>query len=203
MKKLSVFSYVVLFAIFTSCSALLSKKYGIEYLDSFDEKKYKEVVESIDFKNIPYYSTYQDSTAYEKIRNLSLSQIQKKDMSQPVQIYYFEDDSLVSFQANCYAKGKGGNLEWNTSNRFNTFPPVSAIDLDSFPIEKKSLLQSVKRVDTQNKSKYTVFIYWTRMFGKISESAVRTVIDNIETHSQQEQTIIYLINNDDYFAKSY
>ncbi len=122
MKKLY---FILLIISLSSCSNFLSKKYGIENIESFDESKYKQIVENIDFKNIVHYSTHQDSTAYECMRNeVATNPLQVKDMSQPIQLYYFNRDSLISFQANCYARGGMSNLNWNTLGRFEVFPPT-------------------------------------------------------------------------------
>jgi len=199
MKKLF---FILLFISLSSCSNFLSKKYGIENIESFDESKYQQIIKGIDFKNIVYYSTHQDSAAYECMRNkVATNQLQVKDMSQPIQLYYFNRDSLTSFQANCYVRGGVSNLNWNTLGRFNVSPPTSAVDLDEFSVSKEQLRDCIQSLDNIDTSTNVIFIYWTTMFNKISQDAIKVVIDNVVTHNQQNNTIIYLINNDPYFSK--
>ncbi len=170
-------------------------------LKKFDKEKYKQFVFGINHNDIKLQSFYADTASYNKIRNLSKDKELIKTLSQPIQILYFnEKDTLVSVQANCYAKGGLGNLNWNTDNRFDQFIPKTAMNVNSARLTLSDFSTYYPN-DISSDKKYTVIIYWTLMLEKISKSAMETVINNIHRFHKENEVMIYLINNDKSFIQ--
>lgn len=199
MKKILYVTIVI--GCLTGCSAILSKMYGISTLKKFDKEKCEQFVSTIDKKNIKFFSYYADTNSYNCVRKIPISNGVKKDFSQPIQIIYFNNDSLVSFHANCYAKGSASNLNWNIDNRFNQFIPKTAIDIDSAKFSIKDFSKCYPNQLIVKEKKVTVIIYWTLMLEKISKTAIETVINNIQNNKVENDVVVYLINNDQSFIE--
>lgn len=197
MRK--VWLFILIAISFSNCSRILSKLYGVNDLKKFDKEKCEKFISSIDKKGIKTYSFYADTNSYQCIRRIPLSKKIRKDFSQPVQIIYFNEDSLVSFHANCYAQGKVSNIDWNVNGRFDRFIPLSAIPLDSARFSLNDFAKCYSGEKPVKEKKYTVIIYWSRMLEKISGTAITTVINNIIRFNKKEEVVIYLINNDQSF----
>ena len=150
-------------------------------------------------KAIKYISIYEDDISLNCRQNIFEKNKRKQDMSQPIQMLYFQGDSLVSFQANCYVSGGVSNLNWNTDNRFDTFPPKSAINLDSLSLNFKSLNNCNSNFVVDNGRKYTVIIMWTRVLEKVSKTAIEQVISNISSFNKEREVEIVFSNTDKWF----
>ena len=190
---------LILTLIFSSCSVILSKMYGIKMIKQFNEQNYlsfiSKIREEIDFSDI-----VSDSIQYTNVMNIVKNVKYKQYFGQPVQILFFEKNKIKSFHVNCSAKGKLTNLNWNTEDRFLTFPPKSAINIDSLYIELEDYNKIYKGINLNSNKNYTVIIFWTFLLEKISYSAIQTVIENINNFDKLYDTNIYLINTDKYFA---
>lgn len=183
----------------------MSKLYGFETIKDFDEQKYLSFISDIK-KQIDFTSIVSDSSQYV---NFFLNEIKtndylvRKHFFQPVQILYFENKKLKSFHINCFAKGKLTNINWNTDNRFSTFIPKSAIDIDTLGVTLENYNNIYKEINLNSDKKYTIIIFWTSVIKKISKSAIQTVIDNLNAFNKVSDTKIYLINTDKFFAGKY
>jgi hypothetical protein len=200
--KTRLFLVTTLPLLLFGCSAILSKLYGIKTIQAFDQNKCEQFIKAINFKNIPYYNYYIDSTAFNSYYESSVKKKHKKDLSQPIQILYFENDSLISFHANCYASGSLTNLNWNVNERFNYFIPKSAIKTDSIGINLTKVKNCFNINNTTSENSISICIIWTRMFEKISKSAIETVIKNLTDNNSESKVVIYLINNDKSFIEN-
>lgn len=191
---------IFLSLILYGCSFVLSKLYGVKNLKSFDKDKCEKFINSIDFKNIPHYTHYIDSISFRCY--YSINKKYSKDLYQPIQILYFRNDSLVSFHANCYAKGSFTHLNWNYDNKFKYFIPKSAVNTDSIGIQLSKVNSCFNLTIKDTSNKIYIYILWTRVLEKVSYSAIQVVINNIiETHSE-DKAVIYLINNDQFFVNN-
>lgn len=200
--KTRIILIITLPLVLFGCSAILSKLYGIKTIHTFDQNKCEKFINTINFKNIAYYNYYIDSTAFKFYCESSINKKHKKDLSQPIQIIYFENDNVTSFHANCYARGSLTNLNWNVNDRFNYFIPQSAIKTDSLGINftKVKHCFNINNITTGNS--IAICIIWTRMFEKISKSAMETVIKNLTDNNAESKVVIYLINNDKSFIEN-
>lgn len=184
------------------CSAILSKLYGIKTIRSFEQEKCEQFINTINFGNIRHYNYYIDSTAFKCYYESAINKKHNKDLSQPIQILYFENDSLTSFHANCYASGSLTKLNWNVNERFNYFIPHSAIRTDSVRISLNKAKNCFNINNTLKEDSITICIIWTRMFEKISKSAIETVVKNLRDNNSESKAVIYLINNDKSFIEN-
>jgi len=184
--------------LFSSCSLLLKNVYGYKEIKEFDQKEYDKFIAEIKQS----YPVNDKVSTYNEFYNyiaLGKDSIQRKDLSQPIQILYFDRDSLVSFHANCYAKGQLSGLDWNYENRFSIFPPHSAKNPEDFNSIRFKKINEIFQFNDKLK-KYTIIIFWTRMFEKISKDAIYLVINNLKTNKVKDAQII-LINTDHFFFK--
>ena len=83
---------------------------------------------------------------------------------------------LRSYHINCTAKGGLSNLNWNTDQRFETFPPVSAVPITP-QMQNLSKIRDIYGINDD--SEYLIVVFWTNMLPKISKSAIETVKTNL------------------------
>ncbi|HWV73008.1 MAG TPA: hypothetical protein VN040_14905 [Pseudosphingobacterium sp.] len=119
-----------------------------------------------------------------------------KNLSQPMQAMYFEDNRLVSYHINCNAGGFP-NLKWNRDNNFGVFIPKTQTDCDS-RVELPLIRQQMTAFHTDEKShkRYTVVIFWNYKFYKQSLGLIRTVEQNIRQYGKEKDVQVYYVNND-------
>lgn len=198
--KLIIISFLFLIG-FSGCSLILSKMYGVNYIDDFNRENYEKFLSSIEIKK--YESIVCDSIDFTKIISLGNTKKQKNDLGQPVQILYFEGNLLKSYHANCYAKGSMTNLNWNTEHRFDFFPPISALDKDSISLTLNDFEKKLQIEMVSEKNDYTIIIFWTLMLEKVSKSAINIVNENLTKYNgnNNSNVKIYLVNTDKYFSK--
>ena len=198
MKKNTLL--IIFILLLTSCSTILKDIYGVKELKEFNNQEYEKTLSRIKTYNVEYYSFISDSANFRSLINLGDSILTEKDLYQPIQILYFENNRIISFHANCYAKGTLRKLNWNYDNRFSIFPPKSAIPLKN---ENKITFETLKKIFPQLKNieekRYSVVIYWTTMLENISKDAIETVFKNIVKFDEVNKTNVYLINTDKFF----
>lgn len=173
--------------------------YGINYIDDFNRGNYENFLSSIEIKK--YESIICDSIDFTRVINLGDTKKRKNDLGQPVQILYFEGNLLKSYHANCYAKGGLANINWNTESRFDSFPPISALDKDSINLYLNDFEEILRIGVVPDKKEYTIIVFWTLMLEKVSKSAINIVNENLKRHNENSNVIIYLVNSDKYFSK--
>lgn len=183
----------------TGCSILMSKLYGIKEIKQFNEKEYLSFISEIK-KQIDFATLVSDSNQYNRVFNIVKDAEMKKHFAQPVQILYFDKSNLVSFHINCLAKGSFTNLNWNTDNRFSTFIPKSAINVDSLAITLNEYSNIYNEINTNSDKQYTILIFWTLALKKVSNTAIETVIENLNKFGKAAETDLYLINTDKWFV---
>ena len=171
--------------------------YGYKPIKQFDQKDYDQMITSVmdqDFKINPIVSDYEQFDAYRTCIQDSLWQHQTA--VQPVQILYFKKDSLLSYHINCTAKGGFSNLNWNTDQRFETFPPVSAVPITP-QMQNLSKIRDIYGI--HDDSEYLIVVFWTNMLPKISKSAIETVKTNLRENGAIKKAAIVLINTDKFY----
>lgn len=173
--------------------------YGVQQLKDFNEKEYKDFISSLKEKN-NFFSIISDTNQYKNIIKLGRNPKEKNDFGQPVQILYFENNTIKSYHANCYVQGSLTNLNWNTDERFSAFIPKSAVPIDSLKINLNDYIKIYPNITSQKGEKYTVLIFWTLMLEKISNSAIETVFFNLKQFNKKSETSVILINSDKYFS---
>lgn len=193
MKKIALFLIVTL-TIF-SCNKMLSDLYGVREINVFDESEVEAFHQKIEH---PTINLILDSIDFYELSKIETNELRTNDLTQPIQILYFEENKLSSFHANCYAKAKlNGFLDWNTNNRFDTFIPQSAINPANFEIEWNHYSKKIPKLNSDKK--YKVLILWTLMLEKQSNEAINTVTQNLNKFNKQDSINLYLINIDKAF----
>ncbi len=138
---------------------MLSNLYGVREINVFDESEVEKFYQKIEHSTT---NLIIDSKDFNELSKIETNELRTNNLSQPIQILYFEDNQLSSFHANCYAKGKlNGSLDWNTNNRFETFIPQSAINPANFDIEWRHYTEKTPKLNSDKK--YKVLILWTLM----------------------------------------
>ncbi len=199
MKYCKLIALISFSIIFISCSSLLSKMYGIKQLDGFNKERYNDFISKLKATD-KFYSLVSDTNQYNRVINLGRTAKAKNDLGQPIQILYFENNEVKSFHANCYVTGGLTNLNWNTEDRFSSFLPKSAVNLDSLTITLDDYIKIYPNILNHKNKKYTVLVFWTLMLEKISNSAIETVFANTKKFGKENETSIILINSDEYFS---
>lgn len=178
----------------TGCGLL----YGYKPLKQFDQKDYDLMITSVldqDYKISHIVSDYEQFDAYRTCIQDSLWQHQTA--VQPVQILYFKKDLLRSYHINCTAKGGLSNLNWNTDQRFETFPPATAVLITS-QMQNLSKIRDIYGIDDD--SEYLIVVFWTNMLPKISKSAIETVKTNLRENGAVNKAGIVLVNTDKFYV---
>ena len=172
--------------------------YGYKPLKQFDQKDYDLMITSVldqDYKISHIVSDYEQFDAYRTCIQDSLWQHQTA--VQPIQILYFKKDSLLSYHINCTAKGRLSNLNWNTDQRFETFPPATAV-LITPQMQNLSKIRDIYGINDD--SEYLVVVFWTNMLPKISKSAIETVKTNVRENGALNKAGIVLVNTDKFYV---
>ncbi|MBR2772198.1 MAG: hypothetical protein IKD78_09370 [Bacteroidales bacterium] len=190
------------FATLFLSTVILLAGYGVLYdfkpIKQFDQKEYDKIITSVidrDFKIKPIVSDYEQFDAYRTCIQDSLWQHQTA--VQPIQILYFKKDSLLSYHINCTAKGGFSNLNWNTDQRFETFPPATAV-LITPQMRNLSKIRDIYGIDDD--SEYLIVVFWTNMLPKISKAAIETVKTNLRENGAVNKAGIVLVNTDKFYV---
>jgi hypothetical protein len=185
--------------IFIGCSLLLKNNYGYNDPVKFTENEYEIFLNSIDTSQIIHMRS--DVSQFKEVINLCKDSVRRKDLNQPIQLLYFEDTILVSYHANCYAKGSLSGIDWNYNNRFNKFPPESAIECSLFDLKISNFRDIYSEIYTEKK--YTVIIFWSWMLEGVSRDAIVTVQKNIRENEIENDTSIFLVNIDEFWRYTF
>ncbi len=174
------------------------KIYGVKTPKSFRKMECTELYNQSPTTDISISCVSIDSSTFSKF----MSYDDKGDsicnaMGQPLQIHYFRTDSLISFHANCYAKGGIGKLDWNVYNRFETFPP-NTVPFSELK-QDKSFPEFLK---TTTRKEYQIVLFWTQLLEKQAANLVQLVVDHIKSNNAQAKVELILVNTDDYFKKT-
>lgn len=200
MKRFFPFAAMFFLVSMTSCQTLFKKMYGFNELQSFDTTMYVDFIKSFpsDFYFTPIVGTGEQSRQVSQFD--TVNSWYRQQMMQPCQIIYFKGDSLVSFHANCLAPAKGFNLNWKYDHRFETFPPKSALAIDSMYVSLSDY-RSVYPEISENDD-YTILIYWTNVLQKVSRSAIMTAFENCKQFKQMQKCRFYFINSDKFLIEA-
>jgi len=201
MFKLSVCIFTLM--CLTSCSSVINRLYGIKEIKSFDVNNYNDNVNKL-------AKIYHRDTLYTVISSVKqfadyqkrYAVLGKNNLSQPIQILYFQDNTLESYHLNCYAKGSiSGNLDWNYAGQFTCFIPKS-----TYPIPADAHLKLSSIVDDYKLSipeaEIAIVIFWTNMLPKHSYKSFEQVVTNLNAYALPTQKVnIVLINTDKFYIE--
>ncbi len=196
--------FVVAF-IFTGCSAVFTKMYGLKNLKPVDEQTVLNYAKKY---SIPSENVFELDTAYFSfLSSLDDSRYseQRQNHYQPLQaLYYNGMGELTSFQINCYSGGFP-NLKWNRGGAFEVFPPLQQAPVDSIlPLSlHTTFFRPVAATKQYIPEQYDFFVvvYWSRAMGRQSKRLIRIVNKNLKLAEGLKVHAIY-VNTDDFFNKT-
>ena len=180
------------YTIITFILLLCSCFYGLKTPKKLDNLAMQKLAKQL---KIDSFLCFNDTLYYNFWANVPDSQAYKNHY-QPLQIFYYENDNLISYHINCFAGGFP-NLNWNKYNNLATFPPKNQAPIDTFLSLSTHL--SFANINHQYKPKYTVFIYWNYFMGRQTKVFLKKFRKNLSLNKQQIQ--VYFINNDNWFVE--
>lgn len=128
---------------------------------------------------------------------LDLDSTMMQHRGQPVQILYFDGDSLLFYHINCYTQSGLFQFNWNNYHSFDHFPPSPTVVV---PHNKESMtLSNYTRILPSLKPfrRYTVLILWSNVARKVSAKAVDAVATNIQGRNDCS---LWLVNTDQWWV---
>lgn len=191
---------IVLAATLASCDTIARKFYGIKDIEGFDSTEYNAFIDKIP-DNIAYTSIVGKIFQFNELVSAVDDTIMLKHLHQPVQMLYFQNDSLVSYHINCTAPAKWRGIDWNYEGRFDTFPPLSAISCHNSRLSFSEFERAYGLSGDKNKT--ILVVLWTTAFEKISLDAITTAFNNIAEYDRPNETDVFLINNDEVVASGF
>ena len=199
MKKMAFFGcFFLLVILVSSCKSLGYKMMGVKKLEGFDKQTYESFMRRL--PEVDYVDIVGEAEQFWSVMSLTSDSTILHRIYQPIQILYFDKDSLVSFHVNCTAPSKGFNLDWNYQGRFESFPPHSPLEFEVCPLslgDYRSIYTEIEESEG-----YSVIVFWTNMLYKFSRSAILSVVDNLKIYGQNLNIKLYLINNDKFFSQA-
>lgn len=161
------------------CSLIVKTTFGIdeikEYRDTEVQSFLVESQRKVSCRQIVASIGQQDS-----LIRLDLDSTMMQHRGQPVQILYFDGDSLLFYHINCYTQSGLFQFNWNNYHSFDHFPPSPTVVV---PHNKESMtLSNYTRILPSLKPfrRYTVLILWSNVTRKVSAKAVDAVATNIQ-----------------------
>ena len=178
------------------CSLIVKTAFGIdeikEYRDTDVQSFLVESQRKVSCRQIVASIGQQDS-----LIRLDLDSTMMQHRGQPVQILYFDGDSLLFYHINCYTQSGLFQLNWNNYHSFDHFPPSPTVVV---PHNKESMtLSNYTRILPSLKPfrRYTVLILWSNVTRKVSAKAVDAVATNIQGRNDCS---LWLVNTDQWWA---
>lgn len=178
------------------CSLIVKTAFGIneikEYRDTEVQSFLVERQRKVSCRQIVASIGQQDS-----LIRLDLDSTMMQHRGQPVQILYFDGDSLLFYHINCYTQSGLFQLNWNNYHSFDLFPPSPTVVV---PHNKESMtLSNYTRILPSLKPfrRYTVLILWSNVTRKVSAKAVDAVATNIQGRNDCS---LWLVNTDQWWA---
>lgn len=181
----------------TCCDTIVRNFYGIKEINGFNKAEYDSFISRLP-NDVEYTSLIGKSSQFNNMVSLVGDTITLQHLHQPIQLLYFQNDTLVSHHVNCTAPAKWRGLDWNYENRFGTFPPESPIPRGDCPLPFDVVEKAYGLADS--KSDFVLVIFWTTAFERISHDAISTAFKNLVQFNKQGETTVYLINNDEIMA---
>ena len=178
------------------CSLIVKTAFGIneikEYRDTDVQSFLVESQRKVSCRQIVASIGQQDS-----LIRLDLDSTMMQHRGQPVQILYFDGDSLLFYHINCYTHSGLFQFNWNNYHSFDHFPPSPTVVV---PHNKESMtLSNYTRILPSLKPfrRYTVLILWSNVTRKVSAKAVDAVATNIQGRNDCS---LWLVNTDQWWA---
>lgn len=198
MKRRTYPLLITLVLCICSCTPIMYSIYGIKRIDDYSAENNKKFLESIENKEVDFQTIVSDTSQFMRLMRNEKDSMRMKNMGQPIKILYFKGNDLISVHINCTAPGFA-NINWNYENRFETFPPKSAIPVSEFNIKLSDVNNSYQQV-THTENELTIIIFYTLMLERNSLGAINTAFNNLTDNNIKDDTNVFLINCDKIFS---
>ena len=175
----------------SGCSSVAKAVFGIEEIKEFSAERVDSFFEySHSLLSCSQWVATKEQQ--DSLLRLDLDSTMMQHRGQPVQILYFDGDSLIFYHISCYTQKGLFRADWNTYGSFDHFPPQPTVVPD--PHAAMSLSSYARHLPGLGRnSRYTVVIIWSNILRRMSEKAVRAVADNIRNH---DEVSVCLVNTD-------
>ena len=177
------------------CSVIAKVAFGIDEIKEYREDKVQSFLAECQ-RRVPCNQIVATTEQQDSLIRLDCDTSMMQHRAQPVQVLYFDGDSLVFYHINCYTQSGLLSYDWNNKGSFGQFPPSPTVVPDwhgSMTLTEYSrCLPGLK-----TSSHYTVLILWSNMLRKVSAKAVETVAANIDGHND---CTVWLVNTDHWFV---
>jgi len=119
---------------------------------------------------------------------------------QPVQILFFDGDSLIFYHISCYAQSGAFTVDWNHYHSFDRFPPSPNVVPDTAGIMTLGRYSELYPA-LAPQTRYTVVIFYSNVLRKVSMKAVRAVSGCLKGHEADCRVV--LVNTDQFFTAAF
>ncbi len=177
------------------CSVIAKVAFGIDEIKEYREDKVQSFLAESQ-RRVPCNQIVATAEQQDSLIRLDCDTSMMQHRAQPVQILYFDGDSLMFYHINCYTQSGLLSYDWNNKGSFGQFPPSPTVVPDwhgSMTLTEYS--RCIPGLKTS--SRYTVLILWSNMLRKVSAKAVETVAANIDGHND---CTVWLVNTDHWFV---
>lgn len=193
--KLTIVMLVTML-LFGGCAPLAKVVFGIDEVKKVDEERIASFLDESREK-VSCSQMVATMAQADSLIRLDFDSTQMQHRAQPVQVLYFDGDSLIFWHINCYTQSGFLSFDWNNYGSFDHFPPSPSIVSD---LHHSMTLDRYCAVLPQLKTThhYTIVILWSNMLRKVSRKAVETVASNIKG---RDDCTLLLVNTDRWWVE--
>ena len=169
--KLLTFLVALLSLVSLLSGCFLIKIYGVSYPRPVTDEDIRNTATR--FGIAPHELGLIDTSKYLSVVWKYADSMLAQDLLQPLQIRYYDNDTLSLFVANCHTGGFP-NLSWNSFGVFNTFPP-SPWKPRTFRYSSEDEVTGWSLSDLEMAGHNVLIIYWTVFMGRQSKRLINFV----------------------------
>ncbi len=196
MKHLVAIGLIVVCGLMLSgCSMVAKAAFGIKEIKTFDPQQVEAFNEECR-RVVDCTCVVATAAQVDSMIRLDLDTNMMQHRAQPVQVLYFDGDSLVFYHINCYTQSGFLSFDWNNYGSFGRFPPSPTVVSDPCGSMTLSHYRTCLP-QLQPSTRYTVVIIWSNMLPKVARKAVQAVAANI---GGRTDCTLVLVNTDQWWA---
>lgn len=181
--------------LFSGCAPVAKTLLGIREINEFDtelvDSFFKECMDDA-IRGRLIASTEQT----DNMIRLDIDTTMMHYRAQPVQILYFDGDSLVFYHISCFSQSGLLLLDWNQHGCFDKFPPAPTYVQDTHGSMRLTCYKEIFP-QLESETRYSIVIFWCNVIRKASQKAVLSVTSNV---TGRDDCSIFLINTDHWWA---
>ena len=169
--------------------------FGISEIEKFDNRRVEAFLKESQRK-VPCTQLVAAVAQVDSFIRFDSDTTMMQHRAQPVQVLFFDGDSLIFYHINCYTQSGFLAYDWNNYGSFDRFPPSPNVIEDlcgSMTLPRFRALFPEVEVNTR----YTVIILWSNVLRKISRGAVSAVSECI---TGCDDCTVILVNTDKWYV---